>query len=58
MIERPNKLHAEYSGDLRDHTFWYDGETITVMDRGAIIAEGTPGDIERNPEVQRAYLGR
>ena len=33
-------------------------DTITVMDRGAIIAEGTPGDIERNPEVQRAYLGR
>ncbi len=33
-------------------------ETITVMDKGAIIAEGAPGDIERHPEVQRAYLGR
>ncbi len=33
-------------------------DTITVMDRGAIIAEGTPGDIEANPEVQKAYLGR
>jgi hypothetical protein len=32
VIERPNKLHAEYSGDLRDHAFWYDGKTITVMD--------------------------
>ena len=32
-------------------------ETITVMDKGAIIAEGTPGEIERNPEVQKAYLG-
>ena len=30
---------------------------ITVMDRGAIIAEGSPDEIERNPEVQRAYLG-
>lgn len=33
-------------------------DTITVMDQGAIIAEGTPDEIERHPEVQRAYLGR
>jgi branched-chain amino acid transport system ATP-binding protein len=32
-------------------------EKITVMDKGAIIAEGTPAEIERHPEVQRAYLG-
>ncbi len=32
-------------------------ETVTVMDKGAIIAEGTPVEIERHPEVQRAYLG-
>jgi len=33
-------------------------ESITVMDQGAIIAEGTPAEIERHPDVQRAYLGR
>ncbi len=32
-------------------------ETVTVMDQGEIIAEGTPAEIERHPEVQRAYLG-
>jgi branched-chain amino acid transport system ATP-binding protein len=31
---------------------------VTVMDRGRIIAEGTPREIEAHPEVQRAYLGR
>jgi len=31
---------------------------ITVMDQGRIIAEGTPGEVEAHPEVQRAYLGR
>ena len=30
---------------------------ITVMDKGAIIAEDGPDEIARNPEVQRAYLG-
>ena len=33
-------------------------QRITVMDRGAILAEGTPGEIEQHPAVQRAYLGQ
>lgn len=31
---------------------------ITVMDRGNILAEGTPQEIEANPDVQRVYLGQ
>lgn len=30
---------------------------VTVMDQGAILAEGTPSEIEQHPLVQRAYLG-
>ena len=30
---------------------------ITVFDRGAILAEGTPGEIRANAAVQTAYLG-
>jgi branched-chain amino acid transport system ATP-binding protein len=30
---------------------------ITVMDKGAVLAEGTPAEIEAHPDVQRAYLG-
>ncbi len=33
-------------------------ERVTVMDAGAILAEGTPAEVERHPDVQRAYLGR
>jgi branched-chain amino acid transport system ATP-binding protein len=33
-------------------------DRVTVMDRGRVIAEGTPREIEAHPEVQRAYLGR
>jgi branched-chain amino acid transport system ATP-binding protein len=32
-------------------------DRITVLDRGAIIAEGTPQEIEANADVQRVYLG-
>ena len=30
---------------------------ITVLDRGMILAEGSPGDIHANAAVQAAYLG-
>ena len=33
-------------------------QRVTVMDAGAVLAEGTPAEIERHPDVQRAYLGR
>jgi branched-chain amino acid transport system ATP-binding protein len=32
-------------------------ERVAVLDHGRKIAEGTPSDIQRHPEVIRAYLG-
>jgi ABC-type uncharacterized transport system ATPase subunit len=33
-------------------------DRVTVMHRGAVLAEGTVEEVQENPEVQAAYLGR
>ena len=32
-------------------------DRVTVMDQGAVLAEGSPGEIQDNARVQEAYLG-
>ena len=31
--------------------------TVTVMNQGSVLVEGTPAEVRNNPDVQRVYLG-
>ncbi|HMO47780.1 MAG TPA: branched-chain amino acid ABC transporter ATP-binding protein/permease [Rubrivivax sp.] len=33
-------------------------QRVTVLDRGKVLAAGTPAEVFRHPEVERAYMGR
>jgi ABC-type branched-subunit amino acid transport system ATPase component len=33
-------------------------DRVTVLDAGAVIAEGSPSEVGRDPAVRLAYLGR
>ena len=32
-------------------------DLVVVLDFGSVLAQGTPGEVQQNPEVVRAYLG-
>jgi branched-chain amino acid transport system ATP-binding protein len=56
------RLHrdAGYTVVLIEHDMrvvFHLADRIMVLDRGQMLADGTPGEIARNPAVQAAYLG-
>jgi branched-chain amino acid transport system ATP-binding protein len=60
MVALVRTLKARYTIVLIEHKIdiiMSVSDRISVMHFGSLIAEGTPGEIQRNPEVRRAYLG-
>jgi branched-chain amino acid transport system ATP-binding protein len=60
MVALVKSLKGRYTIVLIEHKMdiiMSVSDRITVMHFGALIAEGTPAEIQRNPEVRRAYLG-
>jgi branched-chain amino acid transport system ATP-binding protein len=60
MVELVRTLKRRYTIVLIEHKMdiiMSVSDRISVMHFGALIAEGTPAEIQRNPEVRRAYLG-
>jgi branched-chain amino acid transport system ATP-binding protein len=60
MVTLVRKLKGRYTILLIEHKIdvvMTMSDRISVMHFGSVIAEGTPGEIQRNAEVRRAYLG-
>ena len=60
MVQLVRSLKGRYTIVLIEHKIdiiMSVSDRISVMHFGALIAEGTPAEIQRNPEVRRAYLG-
>jgi branched-chain amino acid transport system ATP-binding protein len=60
MVRLIKKLAKQRTMIVIEHNMnlvWSISSTITVLHQGQVIATGSPGEIEKNQEVRRAYLG-
>jgi branched-chain amino acid transport system ATP-binding protein len=60
MVALVRSLKGRYTVVLIEHKIdiiMSVSDRISVMHFGSLIAEGSPEEIQRNPEVRRAYLG-
>jgi branched-chain amino acid transport system ATP-binding protein len=60
MVSLVRTLKGRYTIVLIEHKIdiiMSVSDRISVMHFGSLIAEGTPQEIQKNPEVRRAYLG-
>jgi branched-chain amino acid transport system ATP-binding protein len=60
MVQLVRSLKGRYTIVLIEHKIdiiMSVSDRISVMHFGSLIAEGTPQEIQRHPEVRRAYLG-
>src|SRR5271166_408642 len=48
-LKRPGGLHVEWSGDLGDRQFWYDGKSITLYDPSTVFyaSEAAPPGMDQ-----------
>jgi len=58
-LQRPGRLYVEWTGDLGDRRFWYDGKSVTLVDPSTpfYASEAAPPDLDAMLEKTVAQLG-
>jgi hypothetical protein len=58
-LSRPGRLRVDWSGDLGDRVFWYDGKSATVYDPATpfYASEAVPADIDAMLDTVLSKLG-
>ena len=58
-LQRPGGLYVEWSGDLGDRQFWYDGKSVTLYDPATpfYASEPAPADIDAMLRTAISQLG-
>jgi hypothetical protein len=58
-LQRPGGVYIEWSSDLGDRQFWYDGKSVTVYDPATpfYASEAAPPNIDRMLDMVVARLG-
>ena len=57
-VERPNHVAADATGDTLNRASWYDGRTVTVLDKehNVYATIEAPGDDRRDPRQARGRV--
>jgi hypothetical protein len=58
-LQRPSRLYVEWSGDLGDRQFWYDGKSVTLYDPATpfYATDAAPKDIDAMLDKVLTQLG-
>jgi hypothetical protein len=58
-LHRPGRLRVDWSGDLGDRVFWYDGKSATIYDPSMpfYASEPMPGEIDGMLDTVPTKLG-
>lgn len=59
MVRRPNRIRADYRGDLRKSSFWYDGKSVTLLhtDKNLYASFSAPKEIDATVDFAMEKYG-